>query len=550
MSKRILRLLAIALQMMLLPLSGGIGALKPRGAEARSARGGPEPSPRVAPTRSAFQAGECMILTKNKPFRKVGYCFLRDLINPATGLVSSLEGECFTTVYKNALAAFAFIRMGDFDLAERIFDFFQSKVTSPFPGLRQVWNPCTGEPDNNSTYWEGDMSFLKLSLDYYKQQRGSYGRYQNLANALKAFLSARARSGDSIVAEGLANMFAALEPIGSDWTDWQAASSLYRRFFSSKDYSIVADHIVRGSLVFGDPSGFANLSRFLRTQKWQCNEDVEVTAYAAFFGEDFINVEISAQILVALRLWQSKLGQDPTWLRIELEKLKLRSQQSGKCGGVPYLVRHPSGGGFPGDYSKPIIDPTVWLLFDDWRLNPFAPGKASVSCDYGKFVALATEGQTLAFPRKYRVDADPLKSFPQEINDGDHRQIVIEFTTSVDLSRVPLNLTIATVIRDGPELRVTLDDGNHCLDECDRTASFAISSQVAALPLLTSCSQSSSPGASSYTYHLVLEATRGFGVFDWLQLEIPATGQTLWTIGNKDMRCVEFDNNGFVYRCN
>ena len=511
------------------------------------------PGSAADPAQSAPSA-ECLIYTGDRAFRKTAPCFLSKLVNP-TGLVSSLKGECFTTVYKNALCAIAFVRTGNIPLAEGIFDFFRSKLTYPFPGFRQVWNPCSGQADNNSSYWEGDLAFLLLSLSYYKQQTGSYGRYQELAYALKTFLASRADSGDSIVAEGLANMFAALygslEPSDDDWTTWQTLSALYERFFSSRNYQFVADHLVRGLLVFGDLSGFGELNRFERTEIWQCDQTTKIRAYSGFSAEDFINVEISSQLLLAMRLWQSQLNEDPSLLRSELEKLRLRSQQASRCVGLPYLVRHPAQGGFAGDHSLPIVDPTVWLLFDDWRLNPFAPGQAHVGCPYGKFVVLTRTGQTLRFPRRFRAGIDPVgETFPQEINDGNHKQIVVEFQTSIDLSRYPLKLTIDTVARDPAfEVKVTLDDGNHCVDACDRSGTFAISNEAANLTLQPSCSQSPPSERSIYTYQLVLEGTRGYGVFDWLQLEIPERGEILWIVGNSDNGCAEFDNEGFVYSC-
>jgi hypothetical protein len=489
----------------------------------------------------------CLIYTKTKPFKKAGYRFLKGLINQDTGLVHSLEGEHFTTVYKNALAAMAFIRNEDIFLAENIFNFFQSKLTSPFPGFRQNWDPCTGQEFADSPYWEGDNAFLLLALNYYKVTTGSYGRYDDLAFALKGFLASRANSADSIVAEGLANMYAAVEPFGNDFDNWQILSKLQKGFIDSKNYEDVTDHIVRGILVFGDISGYAHLNGFRRSERWQCNDNIEVTAFAAFRGDSFINVEISAQLLVTQRLWQDELGENPSPLRFELEKLKLRSEQSAKSAGLPFHVRHPVGGGFSGDYSMPILDSTVWLLFDNWRFNPFAPGKLHAGCQNNRFIPLITSNQSLGFPRSFRFGINSVESFPQEINEGDHKQIVIEFTTSQDLSRIPITFVIDTVARNSLELKLTLDDTDHCLGICDRTASYPITIQddKVELSLPIQCDQSA-PG-SSHTYQLILEGVKGFGVFDWLQLKTNDT--VLWTIGENDNRCIEFDNNGFIFNC-
>jgi hypothetical protein len=463
----------------------------------------------------------------------------------------------------------AFIHQGDMDAAERIFDFFKDRLTTPFLGFRQVWDACSGQPDDSSPYWEGDNAFLLLALDYYAQVTGSYGSYHSLADALKVWLTDQADLCDGIVAEGVANMHAALVPFGNDWDNWQALSKLHRCFFNSVDYSGVADHAVRGAFAFGDITGFEYLSNFERTETWQCDESTSVRAYAAFSSDSFINVEISAQLLLAWRVWQREMSTDLSFLRSELEKLRLLSEQTSLCSGLPYLVRHPVNGGFDGDYSLPIVDPTAYLLYDYWSFNPFAPGERQAGCRYDRFIQLIMDGQDEEFPRIFHSGQDPLDpAFPQEINNGNHRQIVVEFMAPRDLSRVPITLTIDTVARDQAfGMSVKLDDGDHCLDVCDRSGVYANSNEVGALPLLDICNQIFLPmiaknvsagtvgrpsalavSNSTHTYQLILAGTSGWGVFDWLQLETP--DEVLWIIGNKDNQCDEFDNEGFAYPCN
>ena len=224
------------------------------------------------------QTNACLIDPGMVFFPYAGYCFLQGLIHPITGLVRSREGECFTTVYKNSLATMAFIHQGDMDAAERIFDFFQDQLTTPFLGFRQAWDACNGQPNDSSDYWEGDNAFLLLALDYYAQVTDSYGSYDNLANALKLWLTERADLCDGIIAEGVANMYAALVPFGNDWDNWQTLSKLHRCFFNSLDYSGVADHAVRGVLAFGDTTGFEHLDNFERTETWCCDENNSVRA--------------------------------------------------------------------------------------------------------------------------------------------------------------------------------------------------------------------------------------------------------------------------------
>jgi hypothetical protein len=271
-------------------------------------------------------------------------------------------------------------------------------------------------------------------------------------------------------------------------------------------------------------------------------------------------VEISAQILLTIRLWQYD---NPSSLRSELEKLRLASQQNPMCAALPYYV---TPRGFSDACSKPILDSTAWLLYDDWKFNPFTGSTMRAIgpyCPYDKLVRLNVEGQQQGFPRFYRV-GQAFKNFPQEINDGVHENIIIEFTTSKDLSQVPVTFTVATVGRDGAfSMTAKLDDGDHCLNVCDRSGIYA-NSGVSGTLLLSGCrrvflpvianaitgtvAQLPLPTSSySYTYQLVLEGTSGWGVFDWLKLE--ASDGVLWTIGYNDGKCSEFDNNGFAYKC-
>jgi hypothetical protein len=314
----------------------------------------------------------CRLPASPPSFPDAGYLFIQQLVRPETGLVSSLEDECFTTVYKNALAAIAFLHQGDTAQAETIFQFFQDRLPDPFPGFHQVWNPCTGEPDAGSDLWEGDNAVLLSALNDYSTVTGSYGAFEPLRSALAEWLTARSTECSLIVAEGVANMYAALFPFG----DYDTLGLLGLCFFSQADYPNVLDHTNRGALVFGDYRGFESTLTFARTETWQCDETTVIDALAAFTGEAFVNTEISAQALAAWRISRERLpgdlqDLDLAPLRDELEKLALESE-AGNGAGLPYFVRQH---GFPGDFSLPIVDTTAWLLFDDWRLNPFTASK-------------------------------------------------------------------------------------------------------------------------------------------------------------------------------
>lgn len=501
------------------------------------------------------------------------YCFIKGLVNSQTNLVQSREYECFTTLYKNSLAATAFIHEGDFELAEGIFDFFQNQLTAtvPISGFVKNWNPCSGDPLTQE-YWEGDNAFLLLALNYYADKAGTYGKYVDLVYALRDSLINRSNSCDQIVAEGVANMYAALVPFSDDHGIWMALSKLSQCYFESVNYSTVTDHTVRGALVFGDLSGFEHLNNFRRTDFWEYDESISVTGYAGSAPPNFINLEITAQVLLANRLWPYSTNPTTNQLRANLEQLRLSSQQNPNWTGLPYVVTHPDAGGFDGDYSTPIVDSTAYLLYDDWQLNPFAPGRDQAGCTQDKFVSLILGEQSEGFPRVFRAGQDPLDpSFPQEINSSSHKRIVIEFATEQWLA-MPITLTVDTVDRDVSfKMRVHLDNNDHCLNGCEIRTLFEGAEEKGSVFLDNTCHTflpvmensgglrvakqaiqleqigSASHQSDEHVYQLILDGEEGWGVFDWLQLETP--NEVLWVIGIDDDKCSEFDNVGFVFQC-
>jgi hypothetical protein len=317
---------------------------------------------------------------KSISFDRAGYSFVESLLDPNTGLAASREGECFTTVYKSSLAAMALIHQGNRVAAERIFEVFRKYHQTQgnnFRGFSQVWNSCTGLPDANSDRWEGDNAFLLLALNYYSQITGGFGNYNDLAQGLVSWLSQRANSCDQIFAEGIANMYAALIPFAHNSTIQSSLFRLRHCFFSkgqtsSVAYEHVLDHNVRGALVFGDTTGFKYLNNFARSETWAFDHSTKIAAYSAFAGESFINLEISAQLLLAWKVSQPDLQHDLSHLRVELEKLRLPGKSDPQSSGLPYFV---TDRGFDRAYSLPIIDSTCYLVFYYWGFNPFAPGK-------------------------------------------------------------------------------------------------------------------------------------------------------------------------------
>jgi len=305
------------------------------------------------------------------PFEDRAVLFIRNLVNPASGLVASRTNECFTTVYKNSLAAMVFIHQGDHAAAEAIFDRFNSYLLPfllgesplPFQGFPKDWDACTGLP-TNTNYWEGDNAFLLLALNYHYLTSNHSNKYKDMRSALVDWLVKRSMNCDVIVAEGVANMYAALLPAKADPAVSEALTRLGLCYTKSVSYPFVLDHTVRGALVFNDLAGFDYLDNFKRNEIWAYNNS-PITAYSAFSVDSFSNVEISAQLLL------TSILVDRTYkvatLQIELEKLWL-SQNGTREAGLPYFLQDI---GFEHSATQAIIDPTAYMLFAYWKFNPF-----------------------------------------------------------------------------------------------------------------------------------------------------------------------------------
>ncbi len=316
------------------------------------------------------------------------YGFVKSLVNSTTGLADSAKTDHTTTVYKNALAAMAFVHEGDFTLAEGIFSFFQNYyrifLASDFQGFRQSWNSQYGLPKEDSDRWEGDNAFLLLALNYYELVTDRSG-FVELTTALKTWLTERGNHdpdwywANELNADGLSDMYAALLPYKNEEGMQAVLEKIKTGFFIDYNKIAVLDHLHRAALVFGYVNDFKTgylEPNFKRTESWLMHPEVVVQAYSAFGGENFINCEISAQILGAWKLWSMDLDIDLSGLQGELEKLWIETSPDAR--GLPYYLSSmpgPAGHGWVGCYSNPIVDSTCFMLYSDWFFNPFAPGR-------------------------------------------------------------------------------------------------------------------------------------------------------------------------------
>jgi len=97
--------------------------------------------------------------------------------------------------------------------------------------LPQTWNVETGLPDSSSVHWEGDAAFLALALRYHQYASKNDLHFQPLLSGLIEWLLKRAGYANVIVAEGVAEMAAALTPFQEDSAVQEKLTQLRQGFF-------------------------------------------------------------------------------------------------------------------------------------------------------------------------------------------------------------------------------------------------------------------------------------------------------------------------------
>jgi len=322
-------------------------------------------------------ASACSDVTEPQPSPSRYVRFIESLIVPS-GLVQGRPNDNFTTAWKNALAAMVFLHEGNDSAARGIFDVFQDYQQAQgagFRGVPQGWDagfavpvPQGNQPDENY-YWVGDGGGLLRAVQYYGISTGDRQRYASLESALKEWLAARADECATIVAEGNANMYAALSAYASDAAIAPRLVQLRQCFYDDVQFANVGDHTVRAALVFGDPSGFSQLSGLARTETWCVDGSTTVHGFAAFSGEAYINVDISTELLLTWKLWRQQSSTDLAFLEQEIVQLELGGASDSEARGLPYLVTQHQ---FTDACSTPILDTTAFMLFALWEWNPFS----------------------------------------------------------------------------------------------------------------------------------------------------------------------------------
>lgn len=324
--------------------------------------------------------------------------FINSLVLDANGLVKSNAASTSLSLYDNALAAFVFIEQGEYALAERIFDFFNSRIDNELkvgPGGFSQFRSLSGVPYNHR--WMGDNSWLLMALNHYRKETGNT-EYDRLRTELEAWLRglqdedgglfAGYADDDSLlnykVTEGMIDAFCAV----SGYDEFHKALLRYMKndrwdpriqslmaWPENPPYRYALDNFSWAYCAFEDYpiNTLYHADRFITTQSATIN-GASITGYDIDEDRDAVFMEGCGQMALAFKL----ANDEPAAEEIinEMEKL-LTEANTGS--GIPYSSNLGTGYGsdplWQGADSELALSSTAWYYFARMGFNPFNASK-------------------------------------------------------------------------------------------------------------------------------------------------------------------------------
>ena len=312
------------------------------------------------------------------------------------GLVRSSENNNLVSLYDNALAALVFIMKEDFEKAEKIFDFFntrmQSELQNGVGGFSQFRDEY-GIPNNHR--WMGDNVWLLIALNNYKFFSGS-SRYDALSNAIQSWLIGLQDADGGLfagydsnnnllnfkVTEGNIDAFNALQGYSESHskilnflhsTRWNITQKALMAWPDNPQYSYALDVFSWSYLVFEDfPSEtLTNASRFLTTKI--DSKGRQVIGYCFDEDKDVVWLEGTAQMSLAFAISRNVYQNE--FYETQLENAFLENSNCSSCKGLPYATNQGTHYGadalWNGADTQISLSSSVWYLFSTHRFSPF-----------------------------------------------------------------------------------------------------------------------------------------------------------------------------------
>lgn len=318
------------------------------------------------------------------------------------GLLLSSEQGKNVSLYDNALAALVFTAYGDYERAEKIFGFFESRLQSEMltaPGGFGQMRTVDGIPvDNRPRRWLGDNAWLLIAINNY-HHTAKNSKYSHLASALSSWiLSLQDADGGlwggydskgnriSKIAEGNMDAFNAIE----GYTDfhqkllgyfktvrWDATDQLLIAWAENPPYKYALDLHSWGYCSFENfpQSVLTKADRYLNTQVSTAN-NIPITGYCFDEDKDVVWLEGTGQMVMAF----IKAGQEDKaqYFLSEMKKSMVKSRLYPGSYALPYTVNYGSSYAddvlWEGVDINPAVASSAWYLLAIKRFDPLLLG--------------------------------------------------------------------------------------------------------------------------------------------------------------------------------
>ncbi len=326
-----------------------------------------------------------------------------------SGLIESAEDTNFVSLYDNALATIFFIQEGEKARAEKILNFYHSKINDEVLLNGGLYQTRTTSGEEAQTLWMGDNAWLLIAINHYKAAYGN-SKYDALGNHLEKWLRSlqdtdgglaggiRANGAEMPkITEGIITAFNAVKGYDDFHRNilkflknkrWDYEKQVLMAWPENPKYTYAMDVQSLSSSIFPGMAQKAILEadRYLNEQKMTLT-GTSIKGYGFDDDKDVVWLEGTAQMAVAFNdINRPDLAQN---LLITLEKSLLSSSSAVLGKGLPYATNqgstYGSGELWPHAHTKPALSASLWYVFAKIDFNPFTVGRAKQIPEADKF---------------------------------------------------------------------------------------------------------------------------------------------------------------------
>ncbi|MFH1778464.1 MAG: hypothetical protein ABH847_00315 [Candidatus Omnitrophota bacterium] len=319
------------------------------------------------------------------------------------GLLESSDGSNFVSLYENALSAVVFCAYGDFDRAEKIFDFFDQHIDElrQSPGGFGQFRDRQGIPlDGTPHRWLGDNAWLLIALNNYHHLTNTR-KYEALSLSLETWLRSLQdeadgglwggydKQGQKILksTEGTIDVFNAVSGYDSFHKKilqylkheyWDAEKKTFLAWKEHPTYKYALDLHSWGYCAFKKmPIQILEEADSYRTTKIALVNNKNITGFCFDLDLDSIWLEGTGEMVVAYR--SAGLNFMAEYYLRELEKMFVPSSKDPQLYGIPYATNpgthYGRGQLWEGVERYLSLASSAWYLLGKFGYDPMKIGR-------------------------------------------------------------------------------------------------------------------------------------------------------------------------------